>query len=69
MIKLTKREYEILQRAGMSNCDIANELALTEGTVANHFRSIFIKLGATNRAEAVIVAIRKRVLDVYSFKI
>jgi DNA-binding NarL/FixJ family response regulator len=69
MYKLTKREYEILQRAAMNTCDIANELALTEGTVANYFKGIFRKMNAKNRTEAVLVAIRNRIMDVYSFKI
>lgn len=53
----------------MNTCDIANELALTEGTVANYFKGIFRKMNAKNRTEAVLVAIRNRIMDVYSFKI
>lgn len=69
MNRLTKREYEVLQRAALTACDIANELAITEGTVNNHFGNIFRKLNAKNKIEAVLVAIKTRVMDVHSFRI
>jgi DNA-binding CsgD family transcriptional regulator len=49
---LTARELEIVDRvaAGRRNAEIARELQLTTGTVANVLGSIYRKLGVRNRA-------------------
>ena len=36
---------------GMRNKHIANELAITEGTVKVHLHTIFARLGVTSRVE------------------
>jgi DNA-binding NarL/FixJ family response regulator len=56
---LTKRELEVLQRLarGMSNKEIAAALGVTERTVKFHVASLFTKLGAGNRTEAVTRAV------------
>jgi two-component system NarL family response regulator len=53
--ELTRREQEILNRIanGLSNKYIAREAGITEGTVKFHLGSIFSKLGASNRTDAV----------------
>lgn len=55
---LTQRETEVLRAArdGSSVAAIAGKLFLSEGTVRNHLSSAIGKTGATNRAEAVLVA-------------
>ena len=55
---LTQRETEVLRAArdGSSVASIAGKLFLSEGTVRNHLSSAIGKTGATNRAEAVLVA-------------
>jgi two-component system response regulator DesR len=55
---LTARETEVLQAArdGSPVAAIAAKLFLSEGTVRNHLSAAIGKTGATNRAEAVIVA-------------
>lgn len=55
---LTQRETEVLQAArdGSPVAVIAGRLFLSEGTVRNHLSSAIGKTGATNRAEAVLVA-------------
>jgi DNA-binding NarL/FixJ family response regulator len=59
-VALTEREREVLQRLarGMSNKEIAAELAVTERTVKFHVASLFTKLGAGNRTEAVTRAVQ-----------
>ncbi len=47
-----------LVAGGKSNREIAQELYLSERTVANHLTSIFNKTAADNRAGAAAFAIR-----------
>lgn len=58
---LSPRETELLQviAEGKSNREIANELFITEGTVKFHINRILTKLGASNRSEAVSIALRR----------
>jgi DNA-binding NarL/FixJ family response regulator len=57
---LTQREVHVLKQvaAGLSNKQIAKRLGLSEKTVRNHLSRAFNKLGATNRTEAVMSAVR-----------
>jgi DNA-binding NarL/FixJ family response regulator len=50
---LTPREREVAEliARGYSNQQIASELVLTRGTVANHVAHVLAKLGATNRTQ------------------
>jgi DNA-binding NarL/FixJ family response regulator len=63
---LTDREIEVLRRvgAGNSNKQIARELSITEGTVKAHMKSILPKLGARDRTHAVMIAVKRGILDV-----
>ena len=56
---LTPRELEVLYllAQGKSNKQIASELVITERTAKFHVSSIFSKLEATNRTEAVKIAV------------
>jgi DNA-binding NarL/FixJ family response regulator len=56
---LSSREIEILACVGLalSNRQIAVRLGITEGTVKQHLRNIFTKLGAVSRIDAVNKAI------------
>ncbi|GAC1388472.1 MAG: response regulator transcription factor [Ktedonobacteraceae bacterium] len=58
---LTKREVEVLHllAQGMPNKEIAVQLVISERTAKFHVTSIIGKLGATNRTEAVSLAIQK----------
>jgi predicted ATPase/DNA-binding CsgD family transcriptional regulator len=58
---LTAREAEVLRliAQGKSNRAIAEELTLSEKTVANHIAHIFAKTGADNRAGATAFAVRQ----------
>jgi two-component system, NarL family, response regulator YdfI len=58
---LTERELEVLDllAEGLSNKLIAHGLTISEHTVKTHVASIFAKLGASSRTEAVSQAIRR----------
>jgi len=57
---LTAREVEVLRLVvrGLTNTDIADELGLSEKTIAHHLTHIFNKTGSENRAAAAAFAIR-----------
>jgi len=62
---LTGREIEVLRAvaAGKSNKLIAAELAISEGTVKTHMKSILPKLDASDRTHAVMIALKRGILD------
>ncbi len=62
---LTPREITILQQlsAGLANKVVARNLSITEQTVKWHLKSIFTKLRASDRTEAVLKAGRRGVFD------
>jgi DNA-binding NarL/FixJ family response regulator len=62
---LTARELEVLKLVakGMSNKEVADQLYISENTVKNHVRNILEKLHLHSRMEAVMYAVRKRLLD------
>jgi NarL family two-component system response regulator LiaR len=61
---LTPREREILVLliAGRTNNEIANILSLSEGTVRFHVSNILSKMGASNRTEAVSLALQQGIV-------
>lgn len=63
---LTPRESEILQHLaqGMANKQIADVLKISPNTVKYHIASIYEKIGATNRADAVIRGMQKGLLSI-----
>jgi DNA-binding NarL/FixJ family response regulator len=64
--RLTDRELEVLKLVaqGMSNREIATELYISENTVKNHVRNILEKLHLHSRMEAVVYAVREKLLDI-----
>ena len=58
--ELTPRQREVLRLLidGKTNKLICRELALSESTVKTHLASIFRRLGATSRTQAVVAAAR-----------
>jgi len=65
--RLTSRELEVLKLVaqGMSNREIAGELYISENTVKNHVRNILEKLHLHSRMEAVVYAVREKLLDIH----
>lgn len=63
--RLTEREIEVLQliAQGMSNQEIANKLYLSEKTVKNHLTNIFRKINVTDRTQAVLYAIKHKIVS------
>ncbi|MGH3423492.1 MAG: response regulator [Nocardioidaceae bacterium] len=64
--RLTERELEVLRHVarGLNNKDIAKMLFISENTVKNHVRNILEKLQMHSRMEAVMYAVRTKLLDV-----
>lgn len=64
--ELSSRQAEILHSItrGLSNEDIARQLGISVPMVKEHVAATFAKLGATNRAEAVAIALKKHLLKI-----
>jgi len=62
---LSPRQREILGSIvrGLSNADIAVQLGISRDVVKEHAKTLFGKIGAANRVEAVAIALRKHLLD------
>ncbi len=62
---LTARELEILECivSGCSNAQIAEKLFVTVGTVKTHVRNILNKLGASDRTQAAVRALRSGLIS------
>ncbi len=58
---LTPRQEEVLRllAEGKSNLEIADSIFISEGTVKAHVRAILRKLGARDRTQAIMVAMRR----------
>jgi DNA-binding NarL/FixJ family response regulator len=63
--QLTQREIEVLTYlpSGATAAAIGSLLFLTEATVKTHLASIYRKLGATNRAQAVSIALGDKLIS------
>jgi len=63
---LTPRELEVLTLLGQgrSNGEIAAMLAIAPRTAKVHVQNILSKLGATNRTEAVSLAVKQRLISI-----
>jgi len=57
---LSERELEVLEIAtlGLTNSQIAKRLGVTVHTVKFHLASIYRKLGAANRTDAIVRSLR-----------
>jgi two-component system NarL family response regulator len=63
---LSPREMQVLKELarGNANREIAETLNVTEGTVKAHMKSIIAKLGAKDRTHAVLLALKRGILEV-----
>jgi two-component system NarL family response regulator len=64
-LRLTDRELEVLRLVakGLNNREVAKQLFISENTVKNHVRNILEKLQLHSRMEAVMYAMREKLLD------
>jgi DNA-binding NarL/FixJ family response regulator len=62
---LTRREIDVLQKmaGGNRNRDIAEQLFISEETVKGHVKHIMEKLRASDRTEAVAIAVRRGIIQ------
>lgn len=62
---LSPKEKAVVSLAadGLSNKEIATDMKITIYTVKDHWKSVFAKLGANDRAHAVSIALRNKILD------
>jgi DNA-binding NarL/FixJ family response regulator len=63
--RLTDRERDVLQHiaGGNRNRDIGEKLFISEETVKVHVKHIMEKLGASDRTEAVAIAVRRGIIQ------
>lgn len=62
---LTPREAQVLRLVarGLSNKEVADQLYLSEATVKRHLSTLYRKLGASNRVDALSRAIATGIID------
>jgi two-component system NarL family response regulator len=62
---LTAREMDVLRLMvdGRGNREIAAALGISESGVKGHVNSIFGKLGASDRTQAVTLALRRGIIE------
>jgi DNA-binding NarL/FixJ family response regulator len=63
--RLSPRELDVLRllARGMANREIAGSLGISENTVKNHVRNILEKLQLHSRMEAVVYAVREKIVE------
>ena len=63
-VQLTARELEVLRlvATGATNRAIADQLGLSEKTIARHLRNILTKLGLRSRAAATAYAYQQKLI-------
>jgi len=63
---LTPREIQVLAalRDGLSNKAVARRLGISPHTVKFHIESLFKKLGAASRAEAVAKGLKRQIVEI-----
>jgi DNA-binding NarL/FixJ family response regulator len=56
MVSLTRREADVLNglSRGLTNVEIAAELNVNPSTVKSHVRTLYRKLGVSNRTQAAV---------------
>jgi len=62
---LTSRELEVLglMVEGLTNPQIASRLSISRATASSHVSHILQKLGVSNRSEAIVLAVRTKLVE------
>ena len=65
-IPLSDRELAVLKlmAQGLRHKEIARELRISQRTVGNHVASIYNKLGISDRAQAIVYAVKKGIVRI-----
>ena len=66
-LKFTRRQYQVLQYACLSNADIANLLNIKLNTVEAYMQILRKMLGAKNKQEMIVQAIKHNIMSVHNF--
>ncbi len=63
--ELSERELDVLRlmAQGMSNLEISTTLSIGESTVKSHVNRILSKLGVSDRTQAVIIAVKRGIVN------
>ena len=63
---LTNRQLQVLASVtrGLSNREISIQLGISQERIKQHLNTIYEKLGAANRTEAVAIALRQHLLKI-----
>ena len=63
--ELSERELEVLRlmAQGMSNQEIGTALSIGESTIKSHVNRILSKLGVNDRTQAVIIAVKRGLVN------
>ncbi len=66
MYSLTKQEVCVLTLVaeGLTNNKIAQELNISVATVKTHLESIYLKLDAHNKVQAVVNAVKFNIIEI-----
>ena len=64
--ELTSRERDVLAlvAAGNANKEVAARMGVSEETVKTHMKNVLTKLGARDRTHAVVVALKRGIIDI-----
>jgi DNA-binding NarL/FixJ family response regulator len=62
---ITPRELEVIRgiAKGKANKIVASDLNISEHTVKNHVKNILAKLNANDRTDAVMIAVRRGIIE------
>jgi DNA-binding NarL/FixJ family response regulator len=64
--ELTSRECDVLRLVaiGNANKEVAARMGISEETVKTHMKNVLTKLGARDRTHAVVVALKRGIIDI-----
>jgi two-component system, NarL family, response regulator len=64
---LSDRERQVIDQMakGKNNREIGAELSITEHTVRFHVNNVLSKLGANDRAHAIVLALRQGIVQLH----
>ncbi|ATB41962.1 DNA-binding response regulator [Cystobacter fuscus] len=64
--ELTARECDVLRlvASGSANKEVAARMGISEETVKTHMKNVLTKLGAKDRTHAVVVALKRGIIDI-----